>query len=640
MSRGGKTIRALGLLAVALLAAVGLALLLAGSEEPRSAPPPPRPSGGAGATAPLPDRTGAEDELPAVEPLPAPRADSGSSDAPLAVSADAEHGADDEAQGRPGRVAGRVETRDGRGVADATVTLRRLRMGGQGGDRAEVSLTTDALGEFHAELAPGMYLVAAAPPERLAHLAQASQPLRLRPGADELLDPLVLEPALTLAGAVRDEAGRPISGATVSARMERGWSSWEATSDGAGAYRLEGLREGLVRVTADAPGHVEATRDDVPVTARAAPLDLVLQTAGTIEGTIRGVTGQPEPRAWVFAYRGAERLDQARTDGQGRFRLTVAPGAVQLFVRSDDRAGIARAAAEVAAGALAVADVVLEPSLRIAGTLRDEAGEPLARWRVLARSLGGDVTRQARTDEAGAFTLTGLYPGTYRLLAQRGGGRGRGGGAPRELGQVEVSRGELAVDLVAPTGASVAGRVVTRAGAPAAGVAVFAVVGEDYRAQGQTDEEGRFRLEGIRLALDEALALFVRHFPRGGEELVARLPLTLTPEGALEGLLVTVAPPAQLTGRVLHAGQPLPEITIEVQGVGVPVRRRARSDGEGRFTIGPLYDGEYELQLDPGALKLAAARLAPDLVLAATPVRFTIEGGRSLTRDVLVRVAP
>src|SRR5262249_39142726 len=112
----------------------------------------------------------------------------------------------------------------------------------------------------------------------------------------------------------------------------------------------------------------------------------------------------------------------------------------------------------------------------IEGSVRDEAGAPIAEAEVVA-TPSGDISTlvaleefKAKSTADGSFRIGGLGGGAYGLTAgeegweRREGGEARGGGGGTASG----------IALVLSEGNAIAGRVLDPAGAPAAGVPVKA----------------------------------------------------------------------------------------------------------------------------------------------------------------------
>ena len=492
----------------------------------------------------------------------------------------------------------------------------------------------DALGRFELRLTEDQLWLSAAPPRGAAGLAESAGTTwrREAPAArHELSAPLVLAAGVALVGVVRDEAGEPIPEAGVRATSRREGEG-AARSDARGAFRIEGLKPGRFVVTATASGFVTG-QGRAALSEQGGSLELVLEAGGQVEGVVRDVDGQPLERASVFAYRGGERLGVATSDPQGAFELDgLGAGPLELFARSRDRHRSARVATHVVAGQTTEVPLVLNPAAAVRGALRSPSGEPLAGWELRAESRDGQVERRARSDAQGVYELQDLYPGRYRI-----GARPREGGADLVTVEVEVAAGSLRRDLVAPSGARVAGQVLDPEGAPVAKAALFAVLAGETAGFAQSDDAGRFLLKDLPAG---SYQLFARLRTRGPERDHAGSHSTELRAGeSLEDVVVTVAPAARIVGRVLGLdGVGLAGVSLEVVGLEGPVERGASSADDGTFAIGPLYAGSYELRPSAAGLEYLAQELGVAR-LEAAPVRVRIEAGQDAQVALRLRLA-
>jgi hypothetical protein len=94
------------------------------------------------------------------------------------------------------------------------------------------TLTTDAEGRFRTQPLPvgRLYLLVRVPDRQMAGVFRP-----IPPGGEEELGPIRLERDVPIPGAVRDEQGRPVAGAKISAYVS------ETTSDEAGQFTLHGF---------------------------------------------------------------------------------------------------------------------------------------------------------------------------------------------------------------------------------------------------------------------------------------------------------------------------------------------------------------------------------------------------------------
>jgi protocatechuate 3,4-dioxygenase beta subunit len=523
-------------------------------------------------------------------------------------------------------LSGLVVGPQGQPVADARVQARSRGRGG----RAEAK--TDALGRFELQLRTRSAWLSARPPKGAPGLAAADGIMWSGPGEEssyQLGAPLRLNVGVALVGQVRSLTGDPIAGAEVQAWSRR--SRGRATSDAKGNFRLEGLGEAAYEVEAKAKGFVSESVQ-VPVTlGRGGEASFSLSPAGSLSGVVRGADGLPVARASVFAFREGQELRQATTNREGSYRLeSLAPGPVEIFVRSRDRSLTARVATQVQVGVQASLDLTMDEGAKVKGVLSDREGNRLGKWRVRVRNASGQVRRRGESDEGGNFEVKGLYPGTYTITARPPNSRGN---LVEE--EIEVTSGVLHHDLVASLGAEISGHVLDSEGEPVR-AEVHALQGEDTLGFARCDEEGAFVLKDLKPG---TYNLFLRRRSREAGELVGRHQLELRPGDRREGLELSVYRPAKIRGRIAGVDPArLEGIRVRANSVQGSVNRRDRTNAEGGFEMEPFYDGEYELSVSSSRLTLLARDLGvPGLVV--DPVRVLVEGGRDQEVVLQVRVA-
>ena len=147
--------------------------------------------------------------------------------------------------------------------------------------------------------------------------------------------------------------------------------------------------------------------------------------AAVLSGTVSAqpLGHNPEPLAGadvtVLQTLGGETVGSILTDAEGRYSLEIPPGTydVRFDPPSESLQSTTVKGVEVASSR--VLDVFLtdKGTVRLTGTLRDAAGEPIAGSTV---TLSGESLVKAKTNEEGFYSLAAL-PGTYRLLSGSGG---------------------------------------------------------------------------------------------------------------------------------------------------------------------------------------------------------------------------
>ncbi len=509
-------------------------------------------------------------------------------------------------------VVGRVVS-DGDGgtpVGGARVSIVTVSSSSGTRNTSVVAAVTDATGRFRIPEVPAGSVTLSVAADAFA---TAGFPVRVPADAEPTL---ALERALDIAGTVRSADGTAVGDA--SATLNRvdapagaaNW--WSARVAPDGCFRFRGLRAGTYRLgVAPAPGSTVSFRRFEGVTVAAGTLDVavVLDPAAAVTGRVLDDQGRPLEHARVTARleRGAGDTVGAETDGDGRFTVTgLAHGT--YIVRAyppraygDDRGDatgqwlVARLSGVVAGGdPLAIR---LVRGLEIRGRLVDGSGASLAGAWVRADPLpggaGGAERSGARppgaeTDAGGAFVITGLAPGEYRLSLVAGTQGARvvlalDGGAAVPAGATEV---RLRAGDVRPVrgvvfgegGAAVAGAGVTVS--PAGGGAEFSAT---------TDAEGRFSVAGVSDVV--RYVVFV--------QAVGYVPSRLAEvdAGAVD-LRVELQRGLAVSGRMLSAGG-APASSADLRFISAADGRRvaAKSDADGFFLVRGLEAGVWRVVL-------------------------------------------
>jgi hypothetical protein len=103
------------------------------------------------------------------------------------------------------------------------------------------------------------------------------------------------------------------------------------------------------------------------------------------------------------------------TDGGGRWALALRAGSYRVSARAAGR-GVAQVVTRVEAGAPPIELRLVRAEARLEGMVKDDAGRPLARARIVVRAVGSDAAAgSAVTDAGGHFAVPGLPAGDVRV---------------------------------------------------------------------------------------------------------------------------------------------------------------------------------------------------------------------------------
>ncbi len=357
---------------------------------------------------------------------------------------------------------------------------------------------TDDQGAFRLWVAPGYVSVEA----RADGYAATSESVRA-PGKVALF----LTPASSLAGTVVDAAsGQPVEGARV--QIEARDSTGGLFSDADGAFRVTGLGPGrhvVIAHTERGYGRTEGSTL-VGLGEQVDGVVVKLFPSARVEARVQiAATRQPCVEAEATLRDAANnRWLPMKRDPDGQLWLDgVLPGTYTPEITC--RGFVARETyPTVAITNAPVTGVVWEvdAGATIRGRVLTKAGTPVEDALVRARTIGGAARSKGDasadlTAREGAYELTGLRPGTYKINVSS-----QLYVAPTDGSQVEVAAGAIVEkDLVLEDSGLLDGTVVDADGKPVGDVDVVArLVSGGGRASGngKTDETGRFHLTGLR----------------------------------------------------------------------------------------------------------------------------------------------
>jgi protocatechuate 3,4-dioxygenase beta subunit len=373
-----------------------------------------------------------------------------------------------------------VHEEDKKPIAGADVTLV--------GEGNAVTKTTDGGIAKIAPVHPGWVAIRVSAP---GHATQSAFTTIGSAGATGQLD-VTLHKGIAVAGRVVDEAGKPIAKArvTTAAVWDIPGGIEPSVTDDKGQFSLAlaaGSHTLVVNDGDHAPGH------SPPVTVADRPVsnvEIVMKVGGMIAGTVVDATKKPVPFATLrVAGKGGEMWNvasrQTTADRAGKFELHgLAREKLQARAESDVAASKLVEVDLAAQPAKKDLEVVLDVTGTIAGTVVDDAGQPVAEVTVNAfPDLMGGASGEglalagmssATTDGGGAFTIRGLPSESYRITATRT-TRGQ-----RDWGQsgITAKTGDTNVKITLPLPGKLVGKITVE-GATGAPRLAFVQIGYD-----------------------------------------------------------------------------------------------------------------------------------------------------------------
>ncbi len=264
-------------------------------------------------------------------------------------------------------------------------------------------------------------------PEPAASEALASEESAADIATDELREGLVGAPisvaagsgtGRSIAGTVRGEHGRSISGVALTLIDQRGHQVSRVVGTVDGGYRLDAPQPGSYVLIASAAAH-----SPVAVTVALGDgeqrVDLELPSSGELTGTVRlAGTGAPVSGATVtLTDIGGEVVGAAVTAADGAYLCRgVTPGTHTLVVVADGMSPHAATLAVPVSGVLHH-ETELTPMAVLAGAVQTQ-GRAVPNAQVTVVDSSGEPVGTARTDATGRYHVSALPAGDYTVVAR------------------------------------------------------------------------------------------------------------------------------------------------------------------------------------------------------------------------------
>jgi hypothetical protein len=593
---------------------------------------------------------------------------------------------------RGGALSGTVTNTAGEPVQNVHVDLRPV------SDQShplpiDVSVRTDAQGRWVARGLPvAKYRVTFSDPPNYASILYGNTPdAALSPDVEVTVATeqtgvnAVMPRAGRITGVVRDDQGNPFPKQCV---LATGGTAQGSLGNGAmtgddGAYVLEHLAPGAYRVEfsdcsgvsaptwyAGATTRAKATPVTVTENGETTGIDGALTPGFTVTGTVRDREGNPLPGIGVIVYdavTGSFTGRQAWTDEEGHYQLVGLRGTLyklefggccqqpdivtRWWPNSQTQAG-ALPVSLVAGVSLTGIDMVLPRGGRLSGTVRDEAGEPVAGVCAYATNVVSDRGNSARTGADGRYQIRALDLGAYRVWFRSCNGAniapahygGTDARSSAELVTVALEEETPGIDHVVRPGGTITGRVTDVNGVPISQVCVWpespsAGLTAD---SANTDDDGRYTLTGLAPHSDYKVQFrdcFVRpgrYVPtfNGGTDDGEAAPTMNVTRGATLTADATMVRGGSASGTVFDQfGLPLYGVCVNVIRTDYKAAGSWHTDQSGTFSVGGLKAGTYKAYFSDCGAGIVSSVWAPGVLLESQARTFQVRAGED-TPDI------
>ena len=373
------------------------------------------------------------------------------------------------------------------------------------------------------------------------------------------------------------------------------------TTDAEGAFTVEGIAPGRVKVTAKSPDYADGS-EVADVKETGGNVEIKLASGGSVGGVV--VAGNQPASGANVSLAGAGEAGFGRILGGGQSTTTDATG---RFTFDHLGAGRYSVSAGLNGKSTNLAEVVLQAgdarndlvlSLSAGTTIQGVVSGLPDGWTSGTTVIATGVESFFATTKVaadGSFQVTGVPAGPVTLRAQAGDGLGTSRSASKQVvasDDVPVLQAEIVFDV----GFTLSGHV-TRAGQPVANAMVAANLqgGAGRQATARSDESGGYALQGLQ---EGSYAVTASTDPLSGTSpSLVRQTVSLTGDQNLD----LTFPTARVSGVVtdVDTKQPLADANVGLSSAGgtggAPVQRMTQTDSTGRFQFADIAPQDYTL---------------------------------------------
>lgn len=340
--------------------------------------------------------------------------------------------------------------------------------------------------------------------------------------------------------------------------------------------------------------------DYVPITRRVGleggrptPLTVQLSRGATVEGRVRTPAAGGAITVRVFANNDSQAIEVENVAGNASFRIDRIPIGVPATIQV------------VAAGAgsvelplepftdeevRALDPIQLNPGSWVEGTIRDARGSPVPGARVHVLSRGDPVLqgRSARSNEEGAYVISGLAAGVHRLSVDVD----TEFLEPRDVEFRVTDAGFVVRDVTLHRSVTWSGSVTDSAGAPVAGATVTLLqrAGRGRHSSALSRADGTFKIERLLDASAHATVSFAGRTQTFVAPSIAQLPRQIEVQAAaLLSLQIEMiaddVPPANVRLELLgHADAGTGQLAVAGSAHDFGGRPRSETSGLAHYT--------------------------------------------------------
>jgi hypothetical protein len=430
-----------------------------------------------------------------------------------------------------------------------------------------------------------------------------------------------LQEGRRLTGHVVGADGQPIAGASlgVVGTMHQSFlallRSPDSVTNAKGEFSLSGLAPGTLQLEATADGFRRSRAAAlIPDVESARPVEIVLEPAGWLVGSVRDTAGNPVDALVAVTPRGVpsspldglERSRMGTTDASGEYRVeALDPGTYTVTARPMRRMGSGKPGPpiEIRLGPNTL-DIVVEPEKgwEVSGQVVDSAGNPVDDVTLQLTPAAAGTSPVTTSFADGSFVFTDVADGIYTPSARRHGYLMTADAAPVTVAGGPVSGLRLSLSR---TEALISGRLLHLAAAEMAGVRIEAKrIGPDNFELTQRNgwpfepggiavdpSPGTYQITDLTAGLWSVTATAAAGRHAGGR-------VDLDSDRAMAVLDLEFAAGAILSGRVTMAERPVAGVLVVLGSssgqAGTPVAM-AETAADGTFTLPSSPLGTFEL---------------------------------------------